>query len=947
MSTVRQLRPWTDVVRPHPDVASGDLAMGTYAANLAAVAYATGNAPSVYSDAREFYASTFLTPAMRRVLGDVSSVLCGEPGDRALQLRTPFGGGKTHTLLALLHLAHARAEVAKVTNLDGIPDPGQVRLAVISGEYLDPQRGRQIEGRTVRTLWGELAYQLGGWAAFDELVGDGDEGTPPGGERLAKLLAGAPTLLLLDELLVYIAKGKGIRLADSTAGQQALLFVQSLSEAVNQQKNAVMVYSLQASVGEAVYEEGLLTALEHIAARVDARREPVSGDEVLKVVQTRLFEHAGDAAVRTEVAAEYAQLLREELLAQADTDGERRDAQAAAETLQRRIEESYPFHPELIDLMYQRWGSLPSYQRTRGALQFLATVVHALWNPTRDGDAQALIGPGDVRLSDEAVRASFFEQVGEATQYAAVVEADFLSANAGTRSVDERIGRESPALRRLRVGSRVATAIALLSFGAREGQERGALEHDVIGASLVPGIDGNLVRAALDDLRREALLYLHHSGSRYRFETTPNLNKLITDEESKITPDEVMDQVRRAVERAIGSGGRSVAVWPTEPGQIADHVPEFVLAYLPPDADTSVAALSRYVLEAGGTPRAHRNGIGLVMPMAAAADGARAAARSVLAVESLLSRSSRHQFSAEQKAELKERATDGAKTLGTQASQLYDTVLLPTDVGADGTVAFDTVDLSTVLAAGRTLGERIRDALAHHVFDSVTPARLVKLSRLGDRKVVPCAELASGFFRYFAFTKLWNVGAVRMAITKGVERSEFAYGVGVQIDGDRVRAQDASLVHVDVAMPADEVDLGEGAALLTVTVARGLATPEGADATDPVTADPPEASTKLPGGGSATSTTAAPAPGTITESPGVSGDVSREVVLSLKTTGATLHDLQRALTGLRSLVDELEIELIARGTAGTLEGIDKTRFQNAVRQHLEESGIDFSEEWSG
>lgn len=939
MSDVRQLRPWTDVVRPHADVASGDLAMGTYAANLAAVAYATGNAPSVYTDAREFYTSTFLTPAMRRVLGDVSSVLCGEPGDRALQLRTPFGGGKTHTLLALLHLARARAEVAMVTNLDGIPDPGTIRLAVISGEYLDPQRGRQIDGRTIKTLWGELAYQLGGWAAFDELIGDGDEGTPPGGQRLAQLLGGVPTLLLLDELLVYIAKGKGIRVADSTAGQQALLFVQSLSEAVNQQQNAVMVYSLQASVGEAVYEEGLLTALEHITARVDARREPVSGDEVLKVVQKRLFEDAGAATVRTEVATEYAQLLRDELLAQADTDGERREAHASADTLLHRIEESYPFHPELIDLMYQRWGSLPSYQRTRGALQFLATVVHALWKPTNDG-AQALIGPGDVRLSDEAVRASFFEQVGEATQYAAVVEADFLSAKAGTRAVDERIGRESPALRRLRVGTRVATTIALLSFGAREGEERGALEHDVIEASLVPGIDGNLVRAALNDLRREALLYLHHSGSRYRFETTPNLNKLITDEESKITPEEVMDKVRVAVERAIGSSGRATAIWPGEPGQIADQIPEFVLAYLPPDADTSPAALGKYVLEAGGKPRAHRNGIGLVTPMAVAADGARAAARSALAVESLLSHSSRHQFGPEQKAELKDRATDAAKTLSTQASQLYDTVLLPTDVDADGAVTFDKVDLSTVMSAGRTLSERVRDALAHHVFDSVTPARLVKLSRLGDRQVVPCSELAGGFFRYFAFTKLWDLAAVRLAIAKGVERSEFAYGVGVQIDGDRVRAENASLVHVAVAIPPDEVDLGDGAVLLAVEVAQGLVIPD-ADASDASANDSRRATTPLPDGGSAASTTT-----TATSEPaGGTDEGSLEVVLSLRTTGATLHDLQRALTGMRSLVGDMKIELTARGTAATLDGIDKTRFQNAVRQHLEESGIDFSEEW--
>ena len=705
-----------------------------------------------------------------------------------------------------------------------------------------------------------------------------------------------------------------------------------------------MVYSLQASVGEAVYEEGLLSALEHITARVDARREPVSGDEVLNVVQTRLFEHAGDALVRAEVAAEYALLLREELLAQADTDGERREAQAAADTLQRRIEESYPFHPELIDLMYQRWGSLPSYQRTRGALQFLATVVHALWRPKGDAAAQALIGPGDVRLSDEAVRASFFEQVGEATQYAAVVEADFLSANAGTRAVDERIGRESPALLRLRVGSRVATTIALLSFGAREGEERGALEHDVIEASLLPGIDGNLVRAALNDLRREALLYLHHSGSRYRFETTPNLNKLITDEESKIGPDEVMDQVRRAVERAIGSGGRSIAVWPKEPGQIADGVPEFVLAYLPPDADTSPSTLGRYVLEAGGKPRAHRNGVGLVTPTPVAADGARAAARASLAVESLLSRSSRHQFSDEQKGELKDRAKDAAKTLRTQASQLYDTILLPTGAGADGTVTFDTVDLSTVLAAGRSLSERVRDALAHHVFDSVTPARLVKLSRLGDRKVVPCSELAAGFFRYFEFTKLWNVAAVRAAIAKGVERSEFAYGVGVEIDGDRVRAEDVSLVHVDVAIPADEVDLGAGAALLTIDVARGLVVPN-EPGPDELAADAPVATTPLPEGGSAATTpTTSTSESSAVPSEGAH-DASGQVVLSLKTTGATLHDLQRALTGLRSLVGDLEIELKVQGTAATLDGIDKARFQNVVRQHLEEAGIEFDEQW--
>jgi predicted AAA+ superfamily ATPase len=232
------------------------------------------------------------------------------------------------------------------------PDPGPVRVAVLSGEYLDPQRGREVDGRTIRTLWGELAYQLGGWEAYDALLVDGEEGTPPGGERLARLLAHGPTLVLLDEVLVYILKGRAIARGDSNAGQQALIFMQNLTEAVNQQREAAMAYSLQASVGEAVQEEGLLQTLEHIIARIDARREPVSGDEVLKVVQRRLFESTGEPDVAREVARAYAGLVECELLAGAETNDERREAVDAAQRLGRRIEDSYPFHPELIDLMY-------------------------------------------------------------------------------------------------------------------------------------------------------------------------------------------------------------------------------------------------------------------------------------------------------------------------------------------------------------------------------------------------------------------------------------------------------------------------------------------------------------------------------------------------------------------------------------------------------------------
>ena len=175
------LRPWTDVVRPHADVASGDLAMGTYAANIAKVAM-TLDAEPVYADAEAFFAATYFTPTMVGLLRDVFQALAAKGGDRVVQLKTPFGGGKTHSLLALYHLARSRDAAARVPELDGIPDPAPFGSVCSPASGLTPARGREVDGARSRTLWGELAYQLGGWPAYESiLVGDGDEGTPPGG----------------------------------------------------------------------------------------------------------------------------------------------------------------------------------------------------------------------------------------------------------------------------------------------------------------------------------------------------------------------------------------------------------------------------------------------------------------------------------------------------------------------------------------------------------------------------------------------------------------------------------------------------------------------------------------------------------------------------------------------------------------------------------------------
>jgi hypothetical protein len=929
-----RLRPWTDVVRPHDDVASGDLAMGTYAANLAAAALG-GRGPEVYVESQAFFESTFFTDTMRELVTDVFSSLEGSAGDRVVQLRTPFGGGKTHTLLALYHLATGRKETAASPELHDVPDPGPVRVAILSGEYLDPQRGREVEGRTLSTLWGELAYQLGGKQAYEEMLVDGDEGGPPGGEQLGRLLGEEPTLILLDEVLIYIAKGKGVKRLDTTVEKQAMLFLQNLTEAVNQRKHSAMVYSLQASVGEAVGEEDLLGRLEKIAGRIDRRREPVTGDEVLRVVQRRLFADLGDESVPREVANAYADQLRGHLEAVAETDGDREDAAARADDLERRILESYPFHPELIDLMNHRWGSLPMYQRTRGALQFLATVVHALWAARGDREVQALIGPGDVDLGDEGTRASLLEQVGETDQYTAVLEADFNSGDAGTKAIDTRIGRDSPALERLRVGTRVATAIMLLSFGTKQGEERGAFDREIIEASLIPGLDGNNVREALRDMEKEALLYLHHRNGRYHFDTVPNVNKLIRTERDARSATEVLEQVRAGLEQTLGSGASTEAVvWPDDPSQVDDRGLGFRIVYLPPGWSEAAQPLSSFVTDHKGGPRSYRNALAFALPSSASFDSARSAARQQLAVESLLGRKSKLNLSGEQRDELRERQRATTSELAAALGQAYEKVAVPQGVGEGNRVDFDELDLGTVLGAGRTLHERVRDALDAAVFDSLEPSRVALIAKLGENDFAWCEELAGRAYRFFELPKLWSPNAFKVGIAKGVAAGVFGYVRGVREEGGELVVDAPSAVRIREPVAEAEIDLGPGTALLSLGLAERLTAPSA----DP--ANPGVSESVHPAGGGADlggfAKVGTPAP-------------AAAVRITLRAGPGDVHALGRALSGLRDLVKDgtLSIEVGVFADSGG-EPIDKVQFANKVREPLEESpSLSFTEDWEG
>ena len=379
MSSAYQLKPWAQVVTPHSDILGGRLDSSTYAASLSAVVRQDSTCPNVYRDAREFFKATYLTQELRKLLEDVLRGLRGEAGDRVLQLRTPFGGGKTHALVSLYHIALNRDKLLDFPELAILPDPGLVRVAAFIGLDIGASTGIQIEnGPRILTPWGYLAWQIGGSNTYALVETEDQQRIAPGNDVLRQVFGDQPILLLMDEFLVYVENAMGLVVGDSTFGRQVLTFVQKLTEVVRDLPKTVLVYSLQASVQEAVGDEGLLNILDKLVSRIDAKKEPVSGDQVMKVVQRRLFANVGDPTVIHEIARQQAELFRKFRESYEDTSRGKQEVQQQAKLLAERIQLSYPFHPDLLDLMYHRWGSLPSYQRTRGALQFLASVVYAL-----------------------------------------------------------------------------------------------------------------------------------------------------------------------------------------------------------------------------------------------------------------------------------------------------------------------------------------------------------------------------------------------------------------------------------------------------------------------------------------------------------------------------------------------------------------------------------------
>ncbi len=613
------LKPWREVVTPHKDVASGRYQQAEFAADLWQVHLGEGT--DEHKNPVEFFRRTYLTESLRGMLVGAVQRLSGNGADPVVQLQTNFGGGKTHSLLALYHLFSgiAPTELAGIdsvmTQAGATKLPTVKRVVLVGNKISLGNPSTKPDGMVVRTLWGELAWQLGGKKAFARIQADDEKATSPGDVLRELFVEYGPCLILIDEWVAYARQLHDQ--SDLPAGgfETQFTFAQVLTELAKLANNCLLVISLPASdtsgsphtkaddveVGGQRGREAL-DRLRNVVGRVESSWRPASAEEGFEIVRRRLFEPMTDPAQfkdRDVVARAFADLYRTQ---HQEFPPECRDAD-----YEKRLRAAYPIHPEIFDRLYTDWSTLVKFQRTRGVLRLMAAVIHSLWEK---GDRNPMILPANISIDDPRVQFELTRYLSD--NWVPVIEKDVD----GPSSLPLRLDGEVPNLGKFAACRRVARAIYLGSAPLTQAAHRGLEDRRVKLGCVMPGESPAVFGDALRRLSGVAT-YLYHDGNRYWYSTQPTVTKLADDraEQLKRNPDAVVQEIDRRLRLDLRSAGefRRIHPLPQSGADVPDDMDArlVVLSIDHPyskDPTNKAEAAATAILESrGAAPRLFRN----------------------------------------------------------------------------------------------------------------------------------------------------------------------------------------------------------------------------------------------------------------------------------------------------------------------------------------------------
>lgn len=929
------IKPWRDVVTPHKDVASGRYQQAEFAADLWQVYLGEGT--DEYKHPAEFFRRTYLTESLKRMLVGAVRRLSGQGGDPVVQLQTNFGGGKTHSMLALYHLfsgAKATEMVgagAVMRDADAKSLPTARRVVLVGNKISPGNPSAKPDGTVVRTLWGELAWQLGGKKAFARIRADDEKATSPGDVLRELFVEYGPCLILVDEWVAYARQLHDQNDLPGGGFETQFSFAQVLTESAKLANNCLLVISLPASdtsgashmqvddveVGGRRGREAL-DRLRNVVGRVETSWRPASAEEGFEIVRRRLFEPMAGQQFkdRDVVARTFSDFYR--------TQHAEFPPECGEADYEQRIKAAYPIHPEIFDRLYNDWSTLVKFQRTRGVLRLMAAVIHNLWEK---GDKNPLILPANIAIDDQRVQFELTRYLSD--NWVPVIEKDVD----GPSSLPLRMDSDVSSLGKFSACRRVARAIYMGSAPLSQAAHRGLEDRRVKLGCVMPGESPAVFGDALRRLAGAAT-YLYQDGARYWYSTQPTVTKLADDraEQLKREPDAVVHELERRLRldlRKMGDFNR-IHPMPSSGQDVPDDLDArlVVLGIDHPygkELKSPAESAAKAILEMrGNSPRLFRNTLVFLAADKMRLQDLDEAARKYLAWESIVADSETLNLDQQQMSQARAQKDIAEGVVTARIPETYHWLLVPAQTSPQASIEWRAQKLSGHDPLAVRVSRKLRnDELLLTTFAGTRLRMDLDRVPLWRGNHVAVKQLAEDFARYLYLPRLKDssvlIGSIRDGMALPTWQQE-TFAIADSFDDATARYRGLRGGQVVALSDADSPSL-----LVRGDIARAqLDATHSADT--PTDGDPDGGRTARPEDGSG----AGPAPKPIAGHPTrFHGTVALDATRVGRDAGLVAEEVIAHLAGLVGARVNITLEIVAEIPSGAPDHVVRTVTENS------------------
>jgi hypothetical protein len=842
------MKPFHTIAVPNRDILEGKMTMNIFAADLWET-YLGRTFPE-YKDPKLFFKKTYITEGLKNLLDVVEKRLKGLGGDPVIQIQTPFGGGKTHALIALFHSANQ----------------WRSKCVVLSGTSMN----------TSQTMWGEIENQIAG--KIDILKGS----VSPGRESLRKTLKSkGPVLILIDELLEYTTKAAGIQVKDSTLAAQTIAFVQELTEMAGILDKVCVVITLPSSVLEHYDKnaEKMFSQLQKVSGRLEKIYSPVRDNEIAQVIRRRLFSNVELKKCESNIF---------EFLEYAEREGILPVGMEISE-YKEKFTDSFPFLPDVIETLYHRWGSLPTFQRTRGVLRLLSLIIYSLKQ-----SSQGYISLADFDLSNDEVRRELVKYTGN--EFDSVISADIAEKDSGSRKVDESLGKS---FRGLKIATRAATSIFMYSFSG--GVEKGCHLGEIKRSATTIDNPSSVVAEAVEQLKSN-LFFLQNVNDKYVFLNQPNLNRILLTKIENVKDKEVVELEHQLLKNQMIGDKFKIYPWPST----AKDIPDTQDLKLVVIREKNIDFMKEIIEKKGESPRIYRNTVFFLTPLESERSSFLEAMKRRIAYEHVDVDKTLN-LNDTQRNEIKSNLKKDVEALKDAIRRFYRLVHVPAKEG------FREIDLGIpTYGENRSVDYDAYDKLRgeEEILESIAPI-VIKERYLGKKEYVKIQQIFDSMLKTPGQSRVVSSNKIESAIKLGVKQGLFGLG---EIDTNEKVV--CTAFREEVMIPIEEMDLiiDESICIkqrVTIDTTSSITQPSG---TIPIGVDDKTLPKEV-----------------------LSTD-RKELILRFKVPRGQISEIMRAMNYLQTKFQSLEIEI--KATDGHISEED---FTNKIKEALLQLGIDLKE----